>query len=214
LRIATSIPPARRSSASSAPRSSSRVTRNGASPPPKRRSTSSSASSPPERTDATISRTSSLTRGRGRDHGADLPRCRGGFSARDPQALKHAGGLRTSSMSAARSLCATGLVDQPRRRGQDLSRITRPFSRSVVPGRRQIDDALDQAGERASSTEPLTSTISTWRTRPLGPAARDPRVLGGDARDAEATERLFVGSSPPTVAKIMRHGPKPRSASS
>ena len=42
----------------------------------------------------------------------------------------------------------------------------------------------------ASSTEPLTSTISAWRPVSLEVRGGDPRVLRRDAHDAEPAQRL------------------------
>ena len=66
----------------------------------------------------------------------------------------------------------------------------------------------------ASSTEPLTSTISAWR--PVRSNQREATFgylvatrITPSRRSARA-----AGSSPSTVANTIRHGPKPRSASS
>ena len=69
----------------------------------------------------------------------------------------------TRSIAAAFSLWATGLAIRRAVEAAISSRITRPFSRSVVPVAVRSTIASTRPVSGASSTEPLTSTISTWR---------------------------------------------------
>ena len=66
-------------------------------------------------------------------------------------------------MAAAFSLWATGLAIRRAVEVMISSRMTRPFSRSVVPVAVRSTIASTSPVSGASSTEPLTSTISAWR---------------------------------------------------
>ena len=68
-----------------------------------------------------------------------------------------------SSIAAAFSLCATGLAIRRAVHTTISSRTTRLFSRSVVPVAVRSTIASTMPVSGASSTEPLTSTISAWR---------------------------------------------------
>ncbi len=66
-------------------------------------------------------------------------------------------------MVGARSLWATGLAISRAVQTAISSRMTSPFSRSVVPVAVRSTIASASPVRGASSTDPLTSTISAWR---------------------------------------------------
>ena len=92
-------------------------------------------------------------------------------------------------MAAAFSLWATGLAISRAVHTARVSRMTRLFSRSVVPVAVRSTIASTSPVSGASSTEPLTSMISTWR-RCARSALRRARVLGRDADHAEPAQSL------------------------
>ena len=77
--------------------------------------------------------------------------------------LRENGLVVREEIAVARSLCATGLAISRAVDGKMSSRITSPFSRSVVPVAVRSTMPSTRPVSGASSTEPLTSTISAWR---------------------------------------------------
>ena len=141
------------------------------------------ASSPSARTRAMISRTCSATdapSATSERSGRRRPRARRAAPRRARSTLDPHSGARasaaigsrprssavrssSSSIAAAFSLCATGLAISRAVQTAISSRTTRLFSRSVVPVAVRSTIASTRPVSGASSTDPLTSTISACR---------------------------------------------------
>ena len=123
------------------------------------------------RTSSTIARTASVTE---TAPGASARTRRAvALGVAERQALnRHAGAPARRRSPSALSLCATGLAISRAVARAISSRTTSPFSRSVVPVAVRSTIASTRPVSGASSTEPLTSTISAWRPGAARTSAR------------------------------------------
>ena len=121
-------------------------------------------------------------------------RRRGGDRASHGEALNHTDASRTrpssSSSSAALSLCATGLAISRAVEADDLLAHHEAVLAQRRAGRREVDDPLDQPGQRRQLDRALDLDDLRLAARALEVAPRDPRVLGRDAHHAEPAQRL------------------------
>ena len=160
---------------------------------------SRTAASPSAATRATISRTAAVTDpggGRGHEPLAAAPL----VAADRGQALSRHGSAHQVVDRPRLELVRHRVGDQPRGRGRDLL----ADHQAVLPGSCRSRSGRRSPSTRpvsgASSTEPLTSTISACGRSPRS-SRSDLAVLGRDPHHAEAAQRLRAGStSPSTVA--------------
>ena len=114
----------------------------------------------------------------------------------------------TSSMAAALSLCATGLAISRAVATAISSRTTSPFSRSVVPVAVRSTIASTRPVSGASSTEPLTSTISAWRpVRSKYPAAIRGYFVATRTTPRRRSASAAGSGSSSTLASTIRQRP-------
>src|SRR4051794_1608992 len=156
--------------------------------PPNLRSHSRTAASPPSRTLSTISRTSAAT-----DSAA-------GTSARTSAATAAASStLQLRRIADPREqlvdlggleLVGDRVRDQPRGRGPDLLADDEPVLLQRRPRRGQVDDALDQPGQRRELDRALDLDDLGLAARALEVGGGDPRVLRRHAHAPQAPQRL------------------------
>src|SRR5204863_354421 len=109
------------------------------------------------------------------------------------------------SSPEAFSLWATGLAISRAVEAMMSSRTTSPFSRSVVPVcvRSTIASTIPVSG--ASSTEPLTSTISAWRPVSSKYAAAIRGYLVATRTTPRRRSASTAGSGSPATAERLAH---------
>ena len=162
------------------------------------RSARARAASPFVRTSATIARDASAT------SAAPGASARSSATARSGPPAARARSSRTQPLHQRRrspppSACARpGWRSGARCRRTISSRTTSPFSRSVVPVAVRSTIASTRPVSGASSTEPLTSTISAWRPVAAKYSRGDPRVLRRDPH------RRRGGAAPPRPGRRRR----------
>src|SRR5919204_827563 len=163
-------------------------TRSGPSTPSNCATYCCSAASPWPRTLATICPTACVTDSA---LGASARTCaataRGSPSAKrssDTQALHHLVDRRRLELVRDR------VGDEPRRRRGDVLAHDEPVLAQRGARRGEVDDRLDEAGQRRQLDRALDLDDLRLAPRVLKPARRDPRVLRRHAHDAEASQRL------------------------
>ena len=117
------------------------------------------ASSTPSTPPIKRRRLAAATRGRAESH----RRCSARLASGDRAAEQSRSRPSRSSIAAARSLWATGLAIRRAVHSTISSRTMRSCSRKVVPVAVRSTIASTMPVSGASSTDPLTSTISAWR---------------------------------------------------
>src|SRR3954470_20189905 len=177
------------SSACSASESSPGSTRSGPSTRSKRSTYRRSAPSPSTRTASTISATSSAT-----DSAPGASECtRAAAASGSPPSEKRSTGTQALHDVVDRlglELVRDRVGDQPRRRDGDLLTDREPVLAQRRARRREVDDRLDEPGQRRQLDRPLDLDDLGLPPGALEEVGGGSRVLGRDTHDAEPAQRL------------------------
>src|SRR4051812_20666684 len=154
----------------------------------KRSSYSSNASSPRSRTSSTIAVTCTAP------VSVTVPRTRAATAAASSMVqLSRTDALQQRVDRAGLELVGDRVGDQPGGRGRDLLADDQAVLAQRGAGGGEVDDPLDEAGQRRQLDRALDLDDLGLAARALEVAGGDLRVLGGDAHDAEAAQRLRGG---------------------
>src|SRR3954447_20636879 len=197
------------SSASSAAASLSAGTARSPSTPSKRSTYRRSAPSPCSRTSSTIARTSSATDSA---PGASEWTRTAALSASLPKPIEKRSTLTQPPQHLVDrlgpQLVRDRVRDEPGRRDRDLLPDGEAVLAQRRPGRGQVDDRLDEPGQRRELDRALDLDDLRLAPRALEEVGRDPRVLRRDAHDAEPAQRLG-GRIGLLVHARQHHGARP-----
>ena len=150
-----------------------------------------SAASPPPRTRATISATAGADRLRRRARApAAGRRARAGSPLSADPLTPHRAAPAARRSPAALQLVRDRVGDQPGGAVRDLLPDDEPVLPQRGPGRGEVDDPLDEPGQRRQLDRALDLDDLRLTAGVEEVARRDPRVLGRDPDHPEAPERL------------------------